>query len=444
MARRSATTCCHDKRVYYVTFDVTERIRRGVNALGVVLGGGRYYADRSVVYAGTRTFGWPKLRLHLRIEHEDGSVAEIVSDESWRLTTDGPILTASEFDGEGYDARKELPGWSAPGYDDSTWQRAPLAAAPPGELDAQMIEPIRVTQTLKAVGMTEPRPGVFVFDMGQNMVGWCRLKVRGPAGATVELRHAETLKPDGMLLRANLRGAQATETYTLKGAAQPEVYEPRFTYHGFRYVEVRGFPGRPTPDAIEGRVVHDDLPTIGDFASSSGLLKQIYRNVVWGIRGNYRGIPTDCPQRDERQAWLGDRSEVSRGESYVFDDSLFYAKWLQDILDTQGPDGRLPDVAPTFWPTSTDNVTWPSTLVIVPETLRRQFGDAAPAALVYEAAKRWIDHMLGFAEEGILSKDTYGDWCVPPEDTLLIHTKRRAASPARRSWPRRISFMTCV
>jgi alpha-L-rhamnosidase len=413
----------YEKRGYYVTFDVTDRIRRGVNALGVVLGGGRYYADRSAVYAGTRTFGWPKLLLHLRLEYHDGSSSEVVSDESWRLTTDGPIRAASEFDGEEYDARQELPGWSTPGYDDSKWRHASLVAAPPGDVDAQGIEPIRVTQTLRPAAMSEPRPGVFVFDMGQNMVGWCRLKVKGPAGAMVELRHAETLKPDGTPFRANLRGAQATDTYTLKGAAAGEVYEPRFTYHGFRYVEVRGFPGRPTLDALEGRVVHDDLPRIGDFASSNELLNQIYRNVVWGTRGNYRSIPTDCPQRDERQGWLGDRSEVSRGETYFFDNSLLYAKWLRDIRDAQGPDGSLPDVAPTSWPTLTDNVVWPSTFVVVPGMLQRQFGDAAPTEQTYDAARQWIEHMLGFIQDGAISRDQYGDWCVPPEDPVLIHTR---------------------
>ncbi len=215
------------------------------------------------------------------------------------------------------------------------------------------------------------------------------------------------------------------DRYTLEGRPGTEVYEPRFTYHGFRYVEVRGFPGRPTLEALEGRVVHDDLPRAGSFASSNELLNRIHRNIFWGVRGNYRSIPTDCPQRDERQAWLGDRSEVSLGESYLFDHAVFYKKWLQDILDVQRPSGSVADTAPSYWPGRGDNpnVTWPSTFVILPAMLERQFGDASAKALAYAGQKKWIEFMLPFAADGVLSRDTYGDWCVPPENPLLIHTK---------------------
>lgn len=412
----------YTKRVFYLAFDVTERVQRGRNALGVVLGGGRYYADRSRVYAGTVSYGFPKLLLQLRIEHTDGTVTELVSDESWKLATNGPILANSEFDGEFYDARKEFNGWTKPGFDDSNWLDPQVVAAPAGKLVAQPIPPIRVTQTLKPVALTEPQPGVFVFDMGQNMVGWCRLRVRGPAGTTVTLRHAETLKPDGTLYTANIRGAKATDTYILKGKGL-EVYEPRFTYHGFRYVEVRGFPGKPTLGSIEGCVVHDDLEPAGTFLCSNPLLNRIYSNVVWGVRGNYRSIPTDCPQRDERQGWLGDRSEESRGETYLFNNAPLYAKWLQDMSDAQKDSGSIPDVAPPYWPIYNDDVTWPSSAVIIPNTIYRQFADADVIARQYDTAKKWIEHMLSYVKNGIISKDSYGDWCVPPEDPVLIHTK---------------------
>jgi alpha-L-rhamnosidase len=412
----------YSKRVFYVTFDVTRQLRHGGNTIGVVLGNGRYYADRSKVYSGTLSYGFPKLLLHLRIEHTDGSISEIVSDESWRLTTHGPILANSEFDGEEYDARKEFNGWSMPGFDDALWQPAQIVAAPLGIVAAQMLDPIRVTQTLQPVAITEPKPGVFIFDMGQNMVGWCRLKVSGPAGTSVTLRHAETLKPDGTLYLANIRGARVTDVYTLKGEGT-EVWEPRFTYHGFRFVEVRGFPGRPTLAALEGRVVHDDLRPAGEFVCSNELLNQIYRNVVWGVRGNYRSIPTDCPQRDERQGWLGDRSEESRGEAYLFDNAALYAKWLQDMADAQKDSGSVPDVCPPYWPIYSDNVTWPSSTVIIPNTLHRQFADAEIIARHYDSAKKWIDYMTGFLTNGLISKDNYGDWCVPPENPALIHSK---------------------
>jgi alpha-L-rhamnosidase len=404
----------YNKRVYYVSLDVTEQVHRGQNALGVVLGNGRFYADRSKVYSGTASFGSPKLLLKLRVEYTDGSVSTILSDESWKWTSDGPILANSEYDGEEYDARKEFPGWSAAGFNDSQWQPAEIVSAPAGKLMAEPIEPIRVTETLTPLKLTEPKAGVFIYDMGQNMVGWCRLKVSGPAGTKVSLRHAETLNPDGTLYMANLRGARVTDTYILKGKGT-ESWEPRFTYHGFRYIEVKGYPGRPKLDSLEGRVVHDDL--------ANPLLNQVYRNVIWGVRGNYRSIPTDCPQRDERQGWLGDRSEESRGETYIYNNAPLYAKWLQDIADAQRESGSLPDVAPPFWPIYSDNVTWPSTAVLIPETLRRQFGDALAIEREYNTGRRWIEHMLGFVTNGIIAKDSYGDWCMPPEDPTMIHSK---------------------
>jgi alpha-L-rhamnosidase len=434
----------YDERVYYVTYDVTKQIRRGANAVGAVLGGGRFYSDRSKVYAGTVNFGWPKMYLHLRLEHDDGSVTEIVSDESWKLTIDGPITSNGEFDGEEYDARKEFIDWMKPRSSDSplrfvsaasalltnvsVWQNAEVVAATQGQLVAQMNEPIRVTQRLKPIAMNEVKSGVFVFDLGQNMVGWCQLKVRGPAGTTVQLRHAETTNADGTLYMANLRGAQVTDRYTLKGEGT-ETWQPRFTYHGFRFVEVTGFPGKPALDALEGEVAHDDLAAAGGFACSNELLNRIYNNVVWGTRGNYRSIPTDCPQRDERQGWLGDRSEECKGESYIFNVAPLYLKWRLDISDAQKPSGSIPDVAPAYWPIYSDNVTWPSSAIFIPNMLRRQFGDTASISRDYDSSKKWIEYMLGFATNHIIARDSYGDWCVPPEEPSLIHSK----DPARQT-----------
>lgn len=418
----------YDKRAFYVTHDITENVRSGRNALGVILGNGRYYAARSKTYAGTVSFGWPKLLLNLRLEFTDGSSQEIVSDESWQLTSDGPILANNEFDGEDYDARKEFKGWSLPGFDARGWRAAQIVSAPAGVLAAEMQEPIRVTETLKPISVREIRPGVFIFDLGQNMVGWCRLRVSGKAGTTITLRHAETLLPDGSLYLANLRGAEVTDRYTLKGSGR-EIWEPRFITHGFRYVEVTGWPGKPSLSSLEGRVVNDDLPRAGDFRCSNELLNRIYTNIVWGTRGNYRSIPTDCPQRDERQGWLGDRSEECKGEAYLFNIAALYAKWRQDMTDAQRPSGSIPDVAPAYWPIYSDNVTWPSSAIIIPSALERQFGDRASIAKHYDSATRWMNHMLGFATNNLISKDSYGDWCVPPEEPELIHSK----DPARRT-----------
>ncbi len=420
----------YTKRVLYVTHDVTAQLKRGPNALGVWLGNGRFYAPRSNAPTKTVGYGYPKLLLQLEIDYADGTRDTVVSDGTWRLTAEGPLQANNEYDGETYDARRELPGWSAPGFDAAAWPAAQAVDAPGGVLAAQMIEPIRVTGTLKPVALTEPKPGVFIFDMGQNMVGWCRLAVRGPAGARVALRHAETLQPDGTLYLANLRGAQVTDAYTLKGGGK-EVYEPRFTYHGFRFVEVTGFPGKPTLATLEGRVVNDDVARAGKFTCSNPTLNRIYRNTLWGVRGNYRSIPTDCPQRDERQGWLGDRSAESKGETYLFDISALYAKWVRDMSDAQKESGSIPDVCPPYWPLYNDSVTWPSSAVIIPGTLFEQYADTRVLARQYPSMTRWIGHMSGFIKDGIIAKDSYGDWCVPPEDPKLIHSK----DPARKTAP---------
>jgi alpha-L-rhamnosidase len=236
------------------------------------------------------------------------------------------------------------------------------------------------------------------------------------------------LKPDGTLYMANLRGAQVSDYYTLKGGGR-EAWEPRFVTHGFRFVEVTGFPGKPDLNSIEGRVVNDDLPVVGSFLCSSELINRIYTNIVWGTRGNYRSMPTDCPQRDERQGWLGDRSEECKGEAYLFDIAPLYAKWRQDMSDDQREDGHIPDVVPSYWPINSENVTWPSSAIIIPEALHRQFGDTLSIGRDYASGKLWIEHLLPYADHNIISKDNYGDWCVPPEEATLIHSK----DPARQT-----------
>ncbi len=419
----------YTKRDFYVTRDVTGLLKSGGNAIGVVLGNGRFYAPRLQTPMQTNTYGFPKLLLLMRLEYEDGT-DEVVSDESWRLTDAGPIRANNEYDGEEYDARMEMAGWAEPGFDDSKWESPQLVAAPGGEMAPQMIPPIRITGTLKPVSVSEPRPGVFVFDMGQNMVGWCRIKVAGPAGTQVSLRHAETLQPDGTLYLANIRDAKVTDKYTLKGGGE-ETWEPRFTYHGFRFVEVTGWPGRPSLDSIEGRLVNDDVTTAGEFSCSNPMVNRIYQNVVRGVRGNYRSIPTDCPQRDERQGWLGDRSVEAKGETFLFHVAPLYSKWTQDMLDAQKPSGSVPDVCPPYWPLYNDSVTWPSSVVLIPGALRDQYGDMSVIEKRYPGMAKWVDYMSGFIKDGIISKDSYGDWCVPPEDNTMIHSK----DPARKTAP---------
>jgi alpha-L-rhamnosidase len=411
----------YDKRAFYVTFDVTEQLHRGPNALGVMLGNGRYFAPRVKVPTPTVTFGFPKLLLHLQVEYADGTREQIISDETWKLTTNGPIRANNEYDGEEYDAQLEMDGWSKAGFNDAGWEPVHIVSPAAPALSAQMNAPIQVLETIRPVSVAQPQPGVFIFDMGQNMVGWCRLNVKGPRGTRIRLRHAETLKPDGTLYLDNIRSAKVTDSYTLKGDGT-ETFEPRFTYHGFRYVEVTGWPGAPKLKSLTGRVVGDALPVAGAFSCSQPLLNQIYHNIFWGTRGNYRSIPTDCPQRDERQGWLGDRSAEARGESYLFDVAAFYSKWIGDIQDSQRASGSIPDVAPAYWPFYNDGVVWPSSFIIIPHTLYDQYGDLRILATHYGSMKKWADYMTGFLKDGIMPKNSYGDWCVPPDSQKEIHS----------------------
>ncbi|MBL7093841.1 family 78 glycoside hydrolase catalytic domain [candidate division KSB1 bacterium] len=411
----------YNKRSFYMTFDVKDFLQQKNNAVGVVLGNGRYFAPRGEKPTKTLTYGFPKLLLQINTLFEDGTSISVVSDEKWKLTTDGPIQANCEYDGEIYDARTEANGWSKIGFNDSQWRNVELVEKPGEKLVAQMNEPIKVMETIQPVAVTEPQPGIFIFDMGQNMVGWVQLKVKGERGTKISLKFAEVLHDDGMLFMDNIRGAKVTDVYILKGGAT-ETWEPKFTYHGFRYVEVKGFPGKPDLSAIEGKVVYDAVETSGTFSCSNPLINNIYKNAYWGIRGNYRSIPTDCPQRDERQGWLGDRSAESRGESYIFDIVKLYNKWLVDIQDAQLENGSVPNVAPSYWPMYSDNTTWPGSFIIIPAMLYDQYGDLETLRRHYPSMKKWIDHMSQYLQDGIMPRDTYGDWCVPPEDARLIHS----------------------
>ncbi|MCL2117534.1 MAG: glycoside hydrolase family 78 protein [Planctomycetaceae bacterium] len=413
----------YDVSVPYVTHQIDTKFFKRSNDIQVILGNGRYYAPRIHEPTFTRTYGYPKLLFKMVLEYADGTTQEIVSNENWQMTTDGPIRGNNDYDGEIYDARKERNL-----RNDSSWSNAKKVDAPKGKLVAQNMPPMRVTEEIKPVSLNEVSPGVWVYDMGQNIVGWCRLKVTGEAGTEIQLKHAETLEDDGNLYMANIRGAKVRDIYTCKGDGI-ETYEPRFSYHGFRYVEVTGFPGTPTLDTITGCVVHTDLPFVGKFECSNATINQIHKNIFWGLRGNYLSIPTDCPQRDERQGWQGDRAAESLGEMFLFDNVTLYSKWLQDIEESQTPEGNLSDVCPPFWPLYSSNVTWPSAFTIVPESIFKQYGDDRPIRRHYAAMVKWLDYLDRFTKDGITEADNYGDWCVPPERKELIHSQ----DPARRT-----------
>jgi len=414
----------YTKSVKYNTYDVTAQLKNGDNAMAVVLGNGRFFTMRqNYKPAKIKTFGFPKLLLQLDIEYTDGSHKIIASDNSWKLTGDGPIRSNNEYDGEDYDATKELTGWASAGYNDAAWLKPELVESPGGDMSAQMNEKIRVVQSINPVSIKKIPNGNYLIDMGQNMAGWIHMKVKGNRGQQVELRFAETLKPDGDLYVANLRDARSTDTYVLKGGNE-ENWHPSFVYHGFRYVEVAGYPGIPQLSDFTGEVINDDLTVAGSFETSNPLINQIYKNAYWGIRANYKGMPLDCPQRNERMPWLADHATGSYSESFVFDNGSFYAKWLDDIEQSQTPEGALPDVAPAYWHYYSDDETWPATYLFVADMLYSQYGNKAPIEKHYASMKKWLNYMSAkYLKEDILTKDKYGDWCVPPESPELIHSK---------------------
>lgn len=428
----------YPKRAWYMSFDISDQLREGKNAIGVILGNGRYVGMRNqeieIYYDKSKLshYGFPKMIAQIEIEYEDGTIKTVISDKSWKLTANGPITANNEFDGEEYDANKELLGWNGISYDDSEWLQAEITNPGAAKLSAQMTPPIKIIENVKPVSVKEIAQDTFIVDMGQNLVGWVRLKVKGQKGDRISLRFAERLNSDGSLYLDPIRTAKVNDIYTLKGKSE-EVWEPRFTYHGFQFVEITGYPREPDLNSITGRVVYDELKPIGEFTSSNSIINKIYQNARWSIKGNYRSIPTDCPQRDERQGWLGDRATGSRGESYLFKNAPFYSKWLQDIDDAQNSAGSIPDVAPTYWSIYSDNMTWPAAYIIIADMLFDQFGDEESIRKHYPSMKKWLAYMLeNYMNDYIINKDTYGDWGVPPKSRSLIHSQdaKSKTSPA--------------
>ena len=279
-----------------------------------------------------------------------------------------------------------------------------------------------------------------MLDMGQNMVGFLNMKLPDQQpGDTITLRFAELLTPDSLLYTANLRGAECTDRYIIANNSplstfhSPLKWHPMFVYHGFRYVEITGLREKPALDDFEGWVIYDEMPTTGSFECSNEVINAVYRNAYWGIRGNYRSMPTDCPQRDERMGWTGDRTTGNYGESYIFNNHQLYAKWLTDADDSQWDNGSLPNVIPPYWRGYTDNLTWPGAVITATDMVYTRFGDTAPIRQHYTAWKKWILHLKNdYMKDGIIHRDTYGDWCMPPESLEMIHSndpKRITDSP---------------
>lgn len=401
------------------------------HALAVAVGNGRFYTmqQHKKPYKITN-FGYPKLRLNLVIDYTDGTRQTIATDTKWQMTTAGPIRSNNEYDGETYDARRQLGAWTRPGYaaDPNSWHSPERVAAPYGTLRGMETEAMAVVDTIAPKSVTRTPRGL-LLDFGQNIAGWLRLNIRDTrAGDTVTIRYAEIARAD-TLWRDNFRNALSTDTYIADGSEQGRSWQPAFTTHGFRYAEVSGLASATAAD-FTACAVSDRMEPTGHFACSDATLNQVYRNAVWGVLANYKGMPVDCPQRDERMPWLGDRARGCFGESFLFDCRNLYAKWTRDIAEAQREDGCIPDVAPAYWNYYSDNITWPAALPFTLEMLYRQFGDRETLAKYYPAARRWLDHMAAnYKRDGLMPRDKYGDWCVPPEKPEMIHSQ----DPARRT-----------
>lgn len=429
------TATDYSKRVNYNVFDVKNLLSVSQNTIAVILGNGRYFSMRMKPESGDKplgipaivNYGFPKLLMQLDIEFKNGDKKTIVSDTSWKITNKGPIIANNEFDGEEYDANLDLTGWNKNGYNESAWENAKESVAPTGKLVAQLNPNLANMRELKPILVKEISKGKYVVDMGQNMVGWLAVKLNGKKNIPVSLHYAETTQKDGNIYTANLRGSRTTDIYT-PATDGIFTYEPRFAYHGFRYVEITGIDKLPSVNDFVGKVNYDQMANIGTFETSDSTINQIYHNACWGIMGNYRSFPTDCPQRDERMGWLGDRATGCVGESYMSDNQLLYAKWVQDINDSQKETGSLPDVAPAYWQFYSDNITWPAAYIHVVNMLYEQYGDTKPIKLHYSSMKNWVKYMqTNYMKDYIITKDTYGDWCMPPENLSIIWSK----DPAR-------------
>jgi alpha-L-rhamnosidase len=397
------------KRVHYLGYDVTEQLRSGENALGAVLGDGWYASYLAFTHKRHYYGGDCRLLLQLQIEYQDGTREIIGTDESWKAAT-GPIREADLLMGCVYDARAEMPGWDKAGFDDRHWRFAQVDAGVKANLVAHPGEPMRRTEEIPARNITEPRPGVYVFDLGQDMVGWARLRTKGQAGQKVVLRHAEMLNPDGTIYTANLRGAKATDTFYLAGKSKRD-YEPAFTFHGFRYVEVTGLTEKPKLGDITGIVVHSDLPRTGWFECSEPLVNRLALNSLWGQKGNFLDVPTDCPQRDERAGWTGDAQVFMKTACLNMDAPAFYTKWLADLCeDSQREDGAFDDVAPYLSIVGFGNTGWSDAGPICHWRMFEMYGDTRILRQHYPALVRHMDYLAQTSTNFVRGCGDYGDW----------------------------------
>ena len=420
-------------RLRYCSFDVTELLQEGENVLAAMLGDG-WFRGRLGFAGGRRNIYGDRLALlaQLELHYTDGSIEHVLTDQEWRATT-GPILMSDIYDGERYDARLERDGWAAPGYDASDWQGVRQLDYNLATLVAPLGPPVRRIELLPVREIITTPSGRTIVDFGQNLVGWLRLSVSGQAGQTITLRHAEVLEHDELGTRP-LRQAEATDSYTLRGNGI-ETWEPRFTFHGFRYVEVSGWPAELHLTDLWAVVVHSDMQRRGWFECSDALLNRLHENVVWGMRGNFLDIPTDCPQRDERLGWTGDIQVFSPTACFLYDVSGFLCSWLADLAVEQQEHGTVPFFVPTipinipveFVQKTPAGAAWGDAATVVPWVLYQRYGDTQVLADQFESMRSWVDLITQLAGESRLWDKgfQFGDWldpAAPPDKPAAART----------------------
>ena len=424
----------YDHRLRYQTFDVTELLNEGSNVIGAILGDG-WFRGRLGFGGGQRNIYGEQLALmaQLEVQYTDGSSETIGTDESWRAAA-GPILMNSLYDGEAYDARLEQDGWSLPGFDDASWHEVRRLAWDLKTLEAPIGPPVRRTEEIVPVAITESPSGKILVDFGQNLVGRLVIKVQGETGQTVTLRHAEVLE-NGELGTRPLRVAKQTNQYTLKGEGQ-EVWEPRFTFQGFRYVEVNNWPGKLNLHDLTAVVLHSDMERTGWFESSDPLLNRLHENVVWSMRGNFLDIPTDCPQRDERLGWTGDIQVFTPTATFLYDVNGFLQSWLKDLaVEQHKVNGAVPHVVPNVLSWAAGAAAWADAAVVVPWVLYQRTGDTGILADQFESMCTWVDHIASVASENFLWDKgfQFGDWldpAAPPDNPGKARTDKAIVATA--------------
>ena len=454
----------YHQRAYYNTYDVTPLLHKGANAIGAWVADGWYSGYVGFAWAahlgpekiGRYLYGkTPAFLAQLEVEYSDGSRQVILTDNSWKVTGDGPIREADFQMGEFYDALREMPDWLKPGFDDRNWESA-IRAGDNGSAPAMFYEsvsftnfqkksafqgreidlgfkspvklesfpgvPVRATQEIKPIAITEPTNGVYIFNLGQNFAGVVRLKVKGSTGTQIRLRYGEMLHPDGSLMTENLRRARATDFYVLRGDRKGETFEPRFTYHGFQYVEVTGLLGKPRLEDLTGVVLNSDTPLTSDFECSDSVINRLFKNIVWTQRANFVDVPTDCPQRDERLGWTGDAQIYIRTATYNADVAAFYTKWLRDLMDSQLPNGTFPGYSPCPFQIETGfGTAWCDAGVICPWTIWRVYGDTRILNRCWPNLVKFMDWRKSTSTNflGITHGSDWGDWLSVEEKTPL-------------------------